>query len=135
MASRELKDLYPPMQTLCAEFLRRCRAAGMDILITCTWRSGVEQNALYEQGRTKKGSIVTNARAGQSKHNFMVEGKPAAKAFDFVPLVNGKPVWDAAHPHWKAAGKIGMALGLNWYGAPGAPFREMPHMQYVEPKD
>lgn len=135
MASRELKDLYPPMQALCTEFLRQCRIAGLDILITCTYRSGTEQNALYAQGRTTKGAIVTNARAGQSKHNFTLEGKPAAKAFDFVPMVGGKPMWSAAHPHWKAAGKIGMDLGLNWYGAPGARFKEYPHMQYVEPKE
>jgi peptidoglycan L-alanyl-D-glutamate endopeptidase CwlK len=132
MASRDIKDLYPPLQTLCAAFLRQCRAAGLDILITCTWRSGTEQAALYAQGRTKPGAIVTRAKAGQSKHNFMIAGEPAAKAFDFVPLVNGKPVWDASHPHWAKAGKIGMALGLNWYGAPGAPFKEYPHMQYVE---
>ena len=26
-------------------------------------------------------------------------------------------------------GKIGMALGLNWYGRPDAPFREFPHFE------
>lgn len=132
MASRDIKDLYPPLQTLCAEFLRQCRAAEVEPLITCTWRSGTEQNALYAQGRTKKGAIVTNAKAGQSKHNFMIDGKPAAKAFDVVPMVNGKPMWDATHPAWKKMGKIGMALGLNWYGAPNSPFKEYPHFQYVE---
>lgn len=133
MASRDMKDLYPALQPIYNEFMRQCRAAGLDILTTCTYRSGAEQNALYAQGRTRKGSIVTNARAGQSKHNFRIEGKPAAKAFDIVPMVGGKPCWDAAHPAWKAAGKIGMALGLNWYGAPNAPFKEYPHFQYVEP--
>lgn len=29
-----------------------------------------EQNALYAQGRTKPGSIVTKAKGGQSYHNF-----------------------------------------------------------------
>lgn len=135
MASRDIKDLYPPLQTLCAMFLRQCREAGLDILVTCTFRSPAEQNTLYAQGRTTRGSIVTNARGGQSKHNFTVNGKPAAKAFDIVPLVNGKPCWDAAHPAWQKAGKIGMALGLNWYGAPNAPFKEYPHFQYVEPTE
>jgi peptidoglycan L-alanyl-D-glutamate endopeptidase CwlK len=43
--------------------------------LTCTFRSHEEQNALYAQGRStgKLGAIVTNARAGQSPHNF----KPA----------------------------------------------------------
>lgn len=84
----------------------------------------MEQSALYAQGRTTKCAIVTRAKAGQSKHNFILNGKPAAKAFDFVPLVGGKAMWNAAHPHWKIAGEIGMNLRLNWYGAPRAPFRE-----------
>ncbi|GAA3318342.1 hypothetical protein GCM10020331_020730 [Ectobacillus funiculus] len=30
------------------------------------------KNSLYAQGRTTSGSIVTNARGGQSNHNFGV---------------------------------------------------------------
>lgn len=37
---------------------------------TFTLRSLAEQNALYAQGRTKPGSIVTNAKGGQSWHNW-----------------------------------------------------------------
>lgn len=33
-------------------------------------RTYAEQNALYAKGRTTSGSIVTNARGGQSNHNF-----------------------------------------------------------------
>ena len=36
-----------------------------------------EQNALFAQGRTKPGSIVTNAKGGNSYHNYGL-------AFDFV---------------------------------------------------
>ena len=46
-----------------------------------------------------------------------------------VPLIGGKPVWDAHHPHWQLMGEIGAALGLNWYGRPDAPFREFPHFE------
>ncbi len=35
-----------------------------------TLRTAAEQNELYAQGRTKPGSIVTYAKAGQSMHNF-----------------------------------------------------------------
>lgn len=129
MASRKIEDLHPDLQPLAREFLRRCESEGVDILITCTWRSGEEQDSLYAQGRTKPGKIVTRAKAGQSAHNFMLDGKPAAKAFDIVPLVNGKAIWDGKHPHWAIAGRIGMELGLSWYGAPGAKFPEMPHFQ------
>lgn len=129
MPSREIDHLHPDVQPLCREFMRRCELAGLDILITCTWRSGDEQNRLYAQGRTVPGAIVTRARAGQSAHNATLNGVPAARAFDIVPLVDGLPVWDAGHPAWQQAGQIGMELGLKWYGAPGAEFREMPHFQ------
>ncbi|WP_019100192.1 M15 family metallopeptidase [Chromobacterium haemolyticum] len=129
MPSRRIEDLHPALQPLCGQFLERCQAAGLDILITCTWRSGQEQDQLYAQGRTAPGAKVTNARAGQSAHNATLDGKPAARAFDIVPKVNGKPEWNADHPHWQIAGRIGMELGLNWYGRPGAPFREFPHFE------
>ena len=47
--------------------------------ITCTHRSNEEQNQLYALGRTVKGKIVTNAKAGQSKHNSY-----PSKAFDIA---------------------------------------------------
>jgi len=46
-----------------------------------TLRTFAEQDALYAQGRTKKGSKVTNARGGQSYHNYGL-------AVDIVLLVD-----------------------------------------------
>ena len=144
MASRSLEHLHPALRQMVEEFLRECEAQGLDVLITCTWRSGIEQDQLYAQGRTKPGRIVTRARAGQSKHNNMLDGEPASLAFDVVPLRHGKPVWgtagdgidnDPTDDHkddlelWQRIGEIGMRLGLNWYGRPGAPFREFPHFE------
>ena len=37
---------------------------------THTLRTFAEQDSLYAQGRTKKGSKVTNAKGGQSYHNY-----------------------------------------------------------------
>ena len=48
---------------------------------THTLRTFAEQDALYAQGRTKAGSIVTKARGGQSYHNYGL-------AIDIVLLVN-----------------------------------------------
>jgi peptidoglycan L-alanyl-D-glutamate endopeptidase CwlK len=128
MASRNPQDLHPELRPLFSEWAARCEAAGLDVLVTCTYRSNAEQDALYEQGRTKPGAIVTKARGGQSEHNFMLNGRPASKAWDFVPLENGKAMWSDKHPVWKIAGQIAMDLGLNWYGRPGAPFKEFPHV-------
>ncbi|MCW3479718.1 M15 family metallopeptidase [Neisseriaceae bacterium JH1-16] len=132
MASRQISDLHPDLQPLAQAFLRRCADAGVEPLITCTWRSSKEQDELYAQGRTKPGPRVTNARAGQSAHNFTIQNRPAARAFDVVPMVGGKPQWDANHPHWQIMGRIGTELGLNWYGRPQAPFREFPHFELAK---
>lgn len=144
MASRRIEDLHPKLQPIAREFLSRCQAAGFAVLITCTYRPLDEQAALYAQGRTKPGPIVTKAKPGQSRHNNVIDGKPAALAFDVVPLRHGKPVWGAAgngidtDPRdddqddlelWQRVGAIGEAVGLNWYGRPGAPFREFPHFE------
>lgn len=86
MASRSKADLHPDLATA-----YNAAAAEWDKLypndpkpfITCTLRDNAEQNALYAQGRTAKGKIVTNAKAGQSPHNFS-----PALAFDvaFIKL-------------------------------------------------
>lgn len=131
MASRLLSDLHPKLQPLAEEFLKRAKTAGIDVIVTCTYRSNAEQEALYEQGRTKPGHIVTRARPGQSAHNHVnAAGRPAALAFDVVPLIHGKCDWRGGDPLWQELGRIGEELGLNWYGRPGAPFREYPHFQY-----
>lgn len=135
MSSRDLNDLHPELKPKCEAFLVECEKRGLDILITCTYRSWREQNSLYAQGRSKPGAIVTKAKAGQSAHNFTIEGSPASKAFDIVPVRDGKLMWSDKHPDWLEAGKIGMDLGLNWYGRPGSSFREFPHFQLIEAID
>jgi peptidoglycan L-alanyl-D-glutamate endopeptidase CwlK len=138
MASRRIEDLHPDLQPLARRFVELCAERQVDVLITCTWRSGVEQDALYAIGRTPPGRKVTNARAGQSKHNVMLAGSPAARAFDAVPLLHGKPIWEDPRDKdadwtndfgWRVMGEVAAELGLVWYGRPGSPFREAPHFQ------
>lgn len=147
MSSRDIYDLHPLLQPMATTFLTRCEAAGLDVRITCTYRSKTEQEMLYALGRTARshvgpwddkhplGLIVTRARGGQSEHNFTLSGAPAALAFDIAVFVYGKPVWDGDSPLWQQAGSIAMALGLNWYGAPKAPFHELPHMAHPKSKE
>ena len=104
------------------------KAAGIDYIVTCTYRSDEEQAALFAQGRTAPGRIVTNAPPGRSAHNCASRDGPAAKAFDIVVLAAGKPDWDGSHPAWEAAGKIGEKVGLEWAGR-WRSFPEKPHFQ------
>ena len=129
MSSRDLKDLHPDIREKAEKFLHICSKMGINLLITCTYRSNSEQADLYAKGRTAPGKIVTYALPGESNHNFVdASGKPAAKAFDVVPLVAGKPVWNASDPVWKVIGGIGTSLGLKWAGE-WKRFKEYPHFE------
>lgn len=125
MSSRKLDDLRPEVRPQVDAFLAACAAAGVDVLITCTLRSREEQTELYAQGRTSPGHIVTNARAGQSAHQYGL-------AIDVVPMVNGKPDWNGKDPVWEKVGELGQAAGLTWLGAPGSKFPEEPHLEHSD---
>ena len=121
--SRSLEDLHPGVRRRVEAFLAAARAQGIDLLVTSTYRDFESQQALYDQGRTQPGKIVTNAKPGRSWHNYGL-------AVDVVPLRNGKPVWDAKDPVWETVGKLGEAAGLEWAGR-WTKFRELPHFQYT----
>lgn len=120
--SRNIADLHPRVQNLARNFIHECEDHGITLLVTSTYRDAESQNALYAQGRTAPGKVVTNAKAGQSFHNWRV-------AFDVVPIVNGKAVWndDAL---WKKIGAIGQECGLEWGGA-WKSIHDTPHFQFT----
>jgi peptidoglycan L-alanyl-D-glutamate endopeptidase CwlK len=96
MPSRDKKDLNPILTQVydkaCEEYLRLYPDFPQPF-ITCTFRSGEEQNKLYALGRTEKGKIVTNAKAGQSAHNTY-----PSNAFDIAFITLSKALsWDDKH--------------------------------------
>ena len=126
MSSRRLEDLHPRVRAMCEAHLAACRAAGIDIIVTSTLRTMEEQAALYAQGRSTPGRKVTNAKPGQSFHNYGL-------AYDVVPLRAGKPVWGTIGPDlalWQRVGALGKAQGLEWAGD-WVRFKEFPHFQWT----
>ncbi len=141
LSSRKIDDLATPVKIRAFKFIDAAKAAGIDVLITCTLRDVDAQNALYAHGRTREqldraclfdvepapGPIVTNAQGGDSYHQY-------ACAFDAVPLRNGKPVWNTTGADgelWARLGAIGEACGLEWAGRWHGRLREMAHFQYT----
>lgn len=124
MASRKIEDLHPDVQDRARTILAAWKEKGLDVLVTCTYRSNEEQDELYAQGRTKPGMKVTKARAGESQHNYRL-------AIDVVPIVNGKPVWDAESPLWHIMAAVArsvdksVAWGGNW-----PRFKDFPHFEW-----
>ena len=119
--SRKIDDLQPVVAAMCREFIKRCDEAGIDVIITSTLRTMEEQAALYAQGRTKAGPRVTNAKPGQSWHNW-------GCAFDYVPIKNGKADWNNIRTFAKC-GEIAEAVGLEWGGR--WKMKDYPHCQYT----
>ena len=84
---KDVSLLLPKVQTMTNEFLSKCQSAGYNVIITSTYRDESEQNALYAKGRTSPGNVVTNAKFGDSMHNWKV-------AIDFAPIdKNGDIPW------------------------------------------
>jgi peptidoglycan L-alanyl-D-glutamate endopeptidase CwlK len=131
MSSRSLDDLSPDVKAAALRHIKLCADNGEDLMIYCTLRSNEEQDKLYAIGRTVSGKIVTNARAGQSKHNPDALGK--AHGYDCVPLRQGKPVWSSSNKEDAALlakiGKLGEDAGLVWSGRWMGKLREMAHFQ------
>lgn len=124
--SRKIEDLHPKVQPLARKLIEVCAAEGIKIQVTATLRDFEYQNSLYAQGRTKPGPIVTNAKGGQSLHNYGV-------AFDVVPVRDGKAVWGTTGADgalWRRIGVLGASLGLEW-GGDWKSLKDLPHFQYT----
>ncbi len=101
-------------------FLPKLLAAGLDARIISGTRTYAEQNTLFRQGRFgNKGPRVTNARGGQSNHNFGI-------AWDIGLFENGKYLTDS--PLYKKAAELGRTDGLEW-GGDWTSFKDQPHYQ------
>ncbi|MBC8147110.1 MAG: M15 family metallopeptidase, partial [Bacteroidetes bacterium] len=148
--SREISDLIPIMQQKAIDIQMYCENIGVPIVIYSTRRTLQEQSKLYRQGRTGSqirykitrlnnlgfgflaeilDSVgpqmekykVTNAGPGESWHNY-------GEAFDAVPLVGGKAVWNNDEL-WKKYGQVVTMNGLVWGGS-WTSFVDKPHAQY-----
>lgn len=102
-----IKTLLPQVQVLARALVRSAAEHGITIVVTSGSRTYAEQDALYEQGRSTAGEIVTKARGGFSNHNFSI-------AFDVTVFKEGKPVWES--PAYNVVGMLGKQLGLDWGG-------------------
>jgi peptidoglycan LD-endopeptidase CwlK len=102
----------------------KLEALGTYILVVSGLRTAAEQNALYAQRRTEPGHIVTNAKAGQSMHNYGL-------AVDVLPYLSGHTGalnWTADTEQFKAMVAALKAEGLSW-GGDWVHFKDEDHFQ------
>jgi peptidoglycan L-alanyl-D-glutamate endopeptidase CwlK len=82
---RDFDNLAPFFAQKLRFAIAECQAEGYPVELFEGMRSGDRQAALYSQGRTAPGKIVTYARPGESWHAYGL-------ACDLVGFVNGR--WD-----------------------------------------
>lgn len=119
--SRDISLLRPDVEANCRKWLERCKAAGLNVLITNTVRDKEYQEYLYAQGRTRPGSIVTNGRTPT------FHADTAGLAFDFCKNVAGHEYDDTEF--FKKAAMIAKEIGFSW-GGDWKSFPDMPHIQW-----
>jgi len=104
----DLEYLYPPVKKAARLALDECQRAGYVVKVVETLRTFTRQASLYEQGRSLAGGVVTQAKAGQSYHNYGL-------ALDISPTN-------------EAIAAIFEKYGFEW-GARWKSFKDYPHFQ------
>jgi peptidoglycan L-alanyl-D-glutamate endopeptidase CwlK len=120
-SEENIKTLHQEVQPLAAKLIESALAQGINAKIIGGSRTYAEQDALYAQGRTTPGKIVTQAKGGQSWHNFGL-------AFDVGIFSRDSKVYYGESAAYRELGKLGQALGLQWGG--DWKFVDEPHFQY-----
>lgn len=129
-SAARLVGLHPVVAAGVKALIQRSYARGVPIVITQGLRTIAEQNALYAQGRSKPGPIVTNAKGGTSYHNYGL-------AVDFALLMpDGKSLsWDVNRngdkdktADWQEVVQEAKRLGFEW-GGDWTSFKDYPHLQ------
>jgi hypothetical protein len=120
-SEKRIRQLHPALAAAVRDTIADLAGRGLVVEIVQGLRTFAEQDELYAQGRTKPGQIVTQARGGESNHNYGL-------AADLCPFVNGKPDWNAPVKVWTSIGASAMAHGLEWGGA-WKKFLDKPHVQ------
>jgi peptidoglycan L-alanyl-D-glutamate endopeptidase CwlK len=119
-SERNIRTLLPVAQGLARRFLARAQAGGRDIRVISGTRTYAAQDALFRMGRFgNPPPRVTNARGGQSNHNFGI-------AWDIGVFDAGAYLPES--PVYSMLGEEIVLPGLEW-GGNWTTFQDRPHFQ------
>lgn len=115
--SRDISKLHPFVSGLCNKLMDLCKKEGIIIQVTSTIRDVEYQRYLYENVPGSTNTPFVGA------HGFGL-------AFDVVPIVNGKAIWDN-QVLWNKIGVLGKNLGLVW-GGDWKSIIDKPHFEFTQ---
>jgi peptidoglycan LD-endopeptidase CwlK len=119
-SANRLEKVHPELKKRITKLLNNLAKKSLDVRVVQGLRTFAEQDALFAQGRTKPGKRVTNAKGGQSNHNYGL-------AVDMAPFKAGQPDWNNI-AGFKTIGSEAKKLGLEW-GGDWKKLVDMPHVQ------
>lgn len=110
-------------------------ALGFPMRICQGVRTLEEQRALYAQGRTAPGPIVTHADGifSRSNHQVQDDGKGHAVDCAFIgtdPFLEHDPLSELK---WNLYGLMGKSIGLSW-GGDFKTISDRPHFELAKPE-
>ncbi len=126
---RDIAALHPRLQAKAALLKEQCKKQGISILFSECLRTRAEQDALYAQGRTVPGNIITNAKGStySSQHQWGI-------AIDFYldMDVNGDgnkkdDAFNNSTQLFERVGSIAKSIGLGW-GGDWTSIKDRPHL-------
>ena len=129
---QRIEKLHPVVRKETKTIIDECDKAltgRAKVRITQGLRTFQEQDDLYAIGRTKPGKKVTNAKGGQSIHNY-------GFAVDICMIIDGKTAsWDTVKDwdndkvaDWYECVKIFAKYGWDW-GGNWKTFKDLPHFE------
>lgn len=126
-ANRKLSvaGLSPEVARKTRHVIRELHGKGIYVGVAQGFRSYREQEALYAQGRTTPGAVVTNARGGQSNHNRGI-------AVDLFRYTNDgtRAIFDIDEP-FKQIVTAMKEQGFSW-GGDWVTFQDYPHFELLK---
>jgi peptidoglycan LD-endopeptidase CwlK len=133
LISRDKSLLYPPFARQLVEFESRLADAKLPFFLFMALRTFEDQDELYTQGRTKPGTIVTNARGGDSLHNyglaadFVLDGQVEKPGIQWSWNIQSDVNADRRND-WLQMAEIAVSCGLEpgWFWK---KFPDAPHVQ------
>lgn len=119
---KRIGKVEPIIKEKAIEIIKKAYRKDINVQFSDGLRTNAQQQALYDQGRSTPGNIVTNAKPGTSYHNYGL-------AIDFFLVTeDGKHSMWSVNNDWLEVAKIGKSLGFEW-GGDWTKFKDYPHLQ------
>ena len=126
MSNGKRDNLHPDLLARLDRVLAAMSALGFPMKIVQGVRTVAEQQALYAQGRTTPGRIVTNCDGVTNRSNHQAKANGFGYAADCA--FEGADPFGETKP-WRAYGACAVAVGLVWGGDWKGSLVDRPHVE------